>query len=459
MSLLSHTLAPKSTASLTEWLDYMQQIHVSAIDMGLSRVLPVAEYLGVVQSAKNDAYVFTVAGTNGKGSTTAVISEVCHAAGYKTALYQSPHLSHFNERVRINGDTVSDQTLIEAFIKVEAARLACDLTLSFFEITTLAALLIFAEADCEVWVLEVGLGGRLDVVNIIDPDMAVITNIAIDHIDWLGDNVEDIGAEKAGILRESITLIYGATEMPNSIERLIEQQHVTCYQIGRDFDYLSEDETTWHYSNAAVTLQLPRPKISLMNTVNAVSALLACPLKIATVNIEQALQTVKLAGRFDYRHLHNRHWLFDVAHNTQGVEFLLAQLLPFWQQHVAAQNAVTQNIDNPNTDHQHKPPVSINLLFSMLSDKDITSVVQRLTQTDLPIKAWFIGEIDYPRAATTEQLHGILNRYIDDANLHTFTNLPKATQAVISHSHPQDLIVVCGSFHTIASALTTLNKY
>lgn len=123
--------SPNSEASLTEWLDYMQQIHVSAIDMGLSRVLPVAEYLGVVQSAKDDAYVFTVAGTNGKGSTTVVISEICQAAGYKTALYQSPHLSRFNERVRINGEMVTDQTLIAAFTKVEAARLQCELTLSF----------------------------------------------------------------------------------------------------------------------------------------------------------------------------------------------------------------------------------------------------------------------------------------------------------------------------------------
>ena len=153
--LASDLKSPSDNAglvSLTEWLNYMQQIHVSAIDMGLSRVLPVAEALGVVQSAKDDAYVFTVAGTNGKGSTTAVIAEMCKAAGYKTALYQSPHLSVFNERVRINGEMVSDQTLIEAFSKVEAARLQCDLTLSFFEMTTLAALLIFDEADCDVWV-------------------------------------------------------------------------------------------------------------------------------------------------------------------------------------------------------------------------------------------------------------------------------------------------------------------
>ncbi|MDN5734316.1 MAG: bifunctional folylpolyglutamate synthase/dihydrofolate synthase, partial [Psychrobacter sp.] len=256
-SLVATSSTPDNQSSLTEWLNYMQQIHVSAIDMGLSRVLPVAEALGLVQSAKNDAYVFTVAGTNGKGSTTAVIAQMCQAAGYKTALYQSPHLSVFNERVRIDGEMVSDETLINAFSKVEAARLQCDLTLSFFEMTTLAALLIFAEANCAVWVLEVGLGGRLDVVNIIDPDMAVITNIGIDHIDWLGDNVEDIGREKAGILRDDITLIYGATTMPDSVQQAIDQHQARCYQVGQDFAYQSLDSATWQYSNAAVTMQLP----------------------------------------------------------------------------------------------------------------------------------------------------------------------------------------------------------
>ena len=273
-SSLSTSTTPTEHSSLTEWLDYMQQIHVSAIDMGLSRVLPVAEALGVVQSAKDDAYVFTVAGTNGKGSTTAVIAQMCQAAGYKTALYQSPHLSVFNERVRINGEMVSDETLIDAFSKVEAARLQCALTLSFFEMTTLAALLIFAEADCDVWVLEVGLGGRLDVVNIIDPDMAVITNIAIDHVDWLGDNVEDIGREKAGILRNGITLVYGATAMPASVQQAIDTHKATCYQAGEDFEYREVDTHVWHYSNAAVTMQLPRPALSLTNNANDLSVVL-----------------------------------------------------------------------------------------------------------------------------------------------------------------------------------------
>lgn len=446
-STVSNSNIPNEHSSLSEWLDYMQQIHVSAIDMGLSRVLPVAEALGVVQSAKDDAYVFTVAGTNGKGSTTAVIAQMCQAVGYKTALYQSPHLSVFNERVRINGEMVSDETLIDAFSKVEVARLQCALTLSFFEMTTLAALLIFAEADCDVWVLEVGLGGRLDVVNIIDPDMAVITNIAIDHVDWLGDNVEDIGREKAGILRDGITLIYGDKEMPASVQQAITTHQASCYQVGQDFDYREVDNDVWQYSNAAVTMQLPRPALSLTNTANALSAVLASPLNIDKSAIEKALQTVKLAGRFDYRETHNRHWLFDVAHNEQGVEFLLAQLLPLWQQHLATQNSCA---------HLSSKPANIKMLFSMLGDKDIKKVVQRLTEAGLPISVWFIAEIDYPRAASTEQLQGILASYVDKAQIHAFKRLPEATAAVIKGSQAQDLIVVCGSFHTIGEVLAAL---
>ena len=451
-SLASHnpSNSPDSQATLTEWLNYMQQIHVSAIDMGLSRVLPVAEALGVVQSAKDDAYVFTVAGTNGKGSTTAVIAQMCQAAGYKTALYQSPHLSVFNERVRVNGEMVSDETLIAAFSKVEQARLQCDLTLSFFEMTTLAALLIFAEADCDVWVLEVGLGGRLDVVNIIDPDMAVITNIAIDHVDWLGDNVEAIGAEKAGILRDGISVIYGATEMPNSVQQAIDKHQATCYQVSKDFSYYENDLSTWQYSNATVTLQLPQPALSLTNTANALSAVLASPLDVDTNAIEQALKTVKLAGRFDYREVHERHWLFDVAHNDQGVEFLLAQLVPLWQQHLTQQSTPEQ------VNQTSGEPATIKMLFSMLGDKDINKVVQRLTTAGLPISDWFIAEIDYPRAATTEHLQGILASYVDDVQIHEFARLQEATYAIINASQPQDLIVVCGSFHTIGEALYTL---
>ena len=417
----------------------MQQIHVSAIDMGLSRVLPVANHLGLIQSAKDDAYVFTVAGTNGKGSTTAVISEICQQAGYKTALYQSPHLIDFNERVRINGQPVGDQVLIDAFYQVEQARLACDLTLSFFEMTTLAAMLIFAQADCDVWVLEVGLGGRLDVVNIINPDLAVITNIGIDHVDWLGDTREKIGYEKSGILREGIPLVYGETDMPQSVLDKIQQLDCPYYQVGKDYDFTEQAET-WQFSSASISLQLPKPKLSLINSNNAVAAVLASKLTITPEHIKSGLTAVKLAGRFDAREIAQRHWLFDVAHNERGMTFLLSQFQPMWQQHKA--------------DH---PAAELHIVFSMLADKDINHVVELLVSSKLPIKTWHVATIDHPRAAEAEQLIEVLQKN-NQQDIVSYENLASVGESVIAATGTEDLILVCGSFHTIGEVLEPLTK-
>lgn len=432
---------PTKASSLSDWLNYMQQIHVSAIDMGLSRVVPVAEHLGLVQSAKDDTFVFTVAGTNGKGSTTAVISEICQQAGYKTALYQSPHLLDFNERVRINGLPIGDQTLVDAFAEVELARLVCALTLSFFEMTTLAAMLIFAQADCDVWVLEVGLGGRLDVVNIIDPDLAIITNIGIDHVDWLGDTREKIGHEKAGILRKGISLIYGEDDMPQSVKDKSEELNCAIYQLGIDYDYVYDNSINldmWQFSSASVTLQLPKPKLSLVNTANAVAAVLASQLTIEPSHIQAALALVRLDGRFDYRQLANRHWVFDVAHNDRGMSFLLKQFLSFWQGHL-----------------QQYPSAHLHLVFSMLSDKDIGRVVDLLVASGLPIEMWHIAEIDHPRAAEIKILQETLSqRQVTDTTL--YDSLTAATNGVLPVTTADDLILVCGSFHTISEVLLTL---
>nr|WP_227672903.1 bifunctional tetrahydrofolate synthase/dihydrofolate synthase [Psychrobacter lutiphocae] len=435
------TAIPTQSSSLSDWIYYMQHIHVSAIDMGLSRVLPVAERLGLLQSAKDDAYVFTVAGTNGKGSTTAVISEICQQAGYKTALYQSPHLIDFNERVRIDSQPVGDQCLVDAFYQVEQARLACDLTLSFFEMTTLAAMLIFVQAKCDVWVLEVGLGGRLDVVNIIDPNFAVITNIGIDHVDWLGETREQIGYEKVGILRENIPLVYGESDMPNSVAQRIDELDCLVYQLGQDYDYVQRLDAphVWQFSCAYVTLQLPTPKLSLLNTANAVAAVLSSDLNINSHHIDQALSKVKLAGRFDQRQLADRCWLFDVAHNERGVSFLLSQLLPLWQSHQAKY-----------------PQAKLKLVFSMLADKDIEQVVQLMVDSKLPIAQWYIGEIDHPRAAKIEQLTTIVRHQKQVVS--SYSSLAQAGQAVIANSSTQDLILVFGSFHTIGEILKSLSQ-
>lgn len=435
---LLETTTPNAQSNLTEWLNYMHGIHVSAIDMGLERVIPMFERLGIKQT---EAFVFTVAGTNGKGSTTATIAAICQAAGYKTALYQSPHLMQFNERVKINGDMADDATLINAFTKVEQARLDCGLSLSFFEMTTLAAFLIFSEANCDVWVLEIGLGGRLDVVNVIDPNVAVITNVGIDHVEWLGDTREQIGSEKAGILRDGITLVYGEKDMPSTIPPLIEQHQATLIQMGQDFSYHEAgDYATWQYATRGVTLSLPRPNLSLHNTAVAITAVLASGLAIGQTAIENAVPTVHLAGRFDARKRLDRHWLFDVAHNEHGIAFLLSQLLPYWQRHQA-----------------HYPNARLQLVFSMLSDKDIDGVITDLAV--LPIDQVVSGEIDHFRASSLERLGHALQRQF--TNVQLVPTLAQATDWMLDYSQPQDLILVCGSFHTIGEVmahLATLTK-
>lgn len=429
-STLQTVQIPNAQSSLHDWLTYMQGIHVSAIDMGLSRVIPVFEKLSIQQT---DAFVFTVAGTNGKGSTTATIAQICQTAGYKTALYQSPDLLTFNERVRINGEMVDDQTLINAFVKVEQARLDCGLTLSFFEMTTLAAILIFAENDCDVWVLEIGLGGRLDVVNVIDPNLAVITNIGIDHVNWLGDTREKIGIEKAGILRDNIPLVYGESDMPSTIPPLIEQHHARLIQYGKDFAY-AESDNNWQYSNSAMTLSLPKPNLSIHNTATAVTAILASGLNITQDHIKHALPSIKLAGRFDKRQIANRQWLFDVAHNEHGINFLLQQFLPFWQSYKG----------------EH-PQANLHLVVSMLADKDIDKVFARLSQ--LPIDKVFSGVIDHFRATPIEVLEKKLHDYFTTQPIFLDSNLAQTAENVLANSQQNDLILVCGSFHTIAEVL------
>ena len=432
------TTTPKT---VSDWLTYMGSIHVSAIDMGLERVLPVAEQLGILKhQLSKTPYVFTIAGTNGKGSTTALISEICTKAGYKTALYQSPHLISFNERIKINGVDIDDEMLIKAFNECENARQHCNISLSFFEMTTLSAFWIFKQLNCDVWVLEIGLGGRLDVVNIIDPDMCVITNVGIDHTDWLGDTREKIGFEKAGILRQDSTLIFGETDMPNSVQNAIEQMNGTCYRYSKDYIYHKNSDDTWIYSGASITLMLPMPSISLLNASHAISSILASPLDIGIDKIKHALSDVKLAGRFDKRMLNERQWVFDVGHNEHGIKFLMSAFVPFWQDF--------------KTKH---PTANLHFLFSMLADKDIDKVVSLIATYDLPIHAWHIGKIDNARAIDTAQLHDkIIANSRNTPNIVTYDTITLATDGMINKTNKNDVILCFGSFHTIGESLIAL---
>ncbi|WP_026471166.1 bifunctional tetrahydrofolate synthase/dihydrofolate synthase [Alkanindiges illinoisensis] len=466
------TIAPTITSSLQQWLNYWSSIHVTAIDLGLERIRPVAEYL---QLLKPSAHVITVAGTNGKGSTTTTIAAIYQAAGYQVGLYQSPHIYRFNERIKKNGVEVDDATLIAAFVAVEQARLACQLPLSFFEATTLAAFWIFQQQACDIWVLEVGLGGRLDAVNLIDPNVAVITNIGLDHVEWLGNSIEKIAFEKAGIMRPAIPVVYAepATQAPESNpvpQAIIERaQQLNCrlYVAGRDYSWQGtghwqKTDDTFYYASPSCTLALPVPKLAPVNVAAAISAVLLGTPKVSNAAIVQGVDTAYIAGRFEVRQFKGRTLILDVAHNVHGVQFLLNQLQAYQQQQLSAKGV---NADkSPNSENLRGKNPKIHLVFSMLADKDMAGVASLLR----PVVAhWYIAALDNERAASLTQLrHAITGLEAvqqspesqpDQAQpVSEHETITAAFSAALNHSQPQDIIMVCGSFHTLEAVWESL---
>lgn len=424
---------PDRNRSLSHWLEYIANIHVSAIDMGLDRVRVAFDKLSV----KPPSVVFAVAGTNGKGSTSAAIAHLCQAAGKKTALYQSPHLISFNERVRINGDPVDDETLVDAFERIERARQDCQISLSFFEFTTLAAFLIFTDQKCDVWTLEIGLGGRLDVVNLIDPSVCVITNVAVDHCDWLGDTREAIGYEKAGILRKNGLLIYGEADMPQSVRQAIDAQNATCLQYGRDY-LCDKSDDGWIYSAQAVTLAFADLHIAPQNAACAVTAVLASPLGVDRPSL-QSLANLRLEGRFDRRVVRDRVWIFDVAHNEAGAQFLAAQYEAFWQQH-----------------KKTHPNARAHVVFSMLADKDAEAVLQVFANSPIADAQWHIAALDNARAQSVDRLRDLASKRFARVRRHNRIHdacLAAQTCAL------GDVILCFGSFYTVAESMNALELY
>ncbi len=422
--------APLATDSLNTWLDYWSHVHVTGIDLGLERVIPVAEALGVTRP---EAKVFTVAGTNGKGSTTTALAAILNAQGYKVGLYQSPHIYRFNERVKLQGMEVSDQMLIEAFVAVDQARRDCDLSLSFFEATTLAAFVIFKAQQCDVWVLEVGLGGRLDVVNVIDPDVAVITNIGLDHTDWLGDTIEKIAFEKAGIIRPNIPVVFGGQQdLPHAIQNKADECQAQLHAVNRDYFYqFAEDGQSWLFASAGTTLKLPIGSLALENISTAAAAVLLSGLTVSQSAIERGIISAKLQGRFEVRKIAEKTVIFDAGHNPHGVDFLLKQLQKFLEYN-----------------KQYTEVISV---FSMLSDKDINSVANLLKDTVL---MWKIAPLTVPRAADITQLDSALQ----ELNVQHFDSVKLAFKSAVDDAKNNQLILVCGSFHTLEAVWEYLEE-
>lgn len=419
--------------TLEQWLSYLEQLHPSEIDMGLARVEAVAQRLELARIADQ---VVTVTGTNGKGSTCAFLASLVAQQGLKVGVYSSPHLLRYNERVRINDQEVSDQQLCAAFTAVEQAR--ADISLTYFEMGTLAAFYLFAQAELDVAILEVGLGGRLDAVNIIDSDVAVVTNIGLDHHDWLGDTRDSVAYEKAGIFRPGRPAVCADLAPP---ERLLTQAAVLATPLllrGRDFD-LAVSENDWHWRGVdqhgqPIQLQaLPMLTLPVENAALALQVYALLGLNWDQAQLSAGLSKARMPGRLQAVQIE---WqgrrvqlLLDVAHNPHAASYLAERL-------------------------QSQPIKGRRLaVLGMLDDKDLNGVLDCI---EPQIHSWAVAALPSPRSCKLEQLQqALLHR---QASVTGYASIAQAISAQCQQASADDQIIVFGSFFTVAEALKWLEQ-
>ncbi|MGH8580287.1 MAG: bifunctional tetrahydrofolate synthase/dihydrofolate synthase [Gammaproteobacteria bacterium] len=417
---------------LADWLAWQEGLHNAEIELGLGRCKRVAWRMGLRQPKYK---VITVAGTNGKGSTVAMLGTVFRFAGYRVGVYSSPHLLHYNERIAIDGVVASDGELCEAFQRVDDAR--GDISLTYFEFGTLAALDLFQGAQLDLAVLEVGLGGRLDAVNIIDADVAVITAIGIDHVNWLGPDRKSIAAEKAGICRPGKPVVCSDPDLPQPVEQRLRLQGSPLYRLGHEFSYRRDLSCAWswqgrhlHYEN------LPRPQLQgefqLQNAAGAIMAanLLSENLQVSEEALHEGLKRVQLSGRIQLVP-GKVQYVLDVAHNPQAARALAHAL-------------------------QQMPPVgNTRILIGMLKDKDMAGVCAALK--DLA-SSWHISSLAGHRGASAQALAEQLRRVDERAAVTLYPNVPEALRGIRCEAQPDDRVLVVGSFLTVAGVLKELQE-
>ena len=414
--------------NLDGWLAHIERQHAQPIALGLERLQVVSQRL----AQQPFCPLITVGGTNGKGSTCALLERILISAGYRVGLYTSPHLVRYNERVRVNGHAVDDASLCQAFAAVEKAR--ADTPLTYFEVGTLAAWEVFAAARVEVIILEVGLGGRLDAVNIYAPDCAIVTTVDLDHMDFLGDNREAIGFEKAGIFRPGKPAICGDREPPASLIQHAEAIAAELHVIGRDFGF-QRQEQQWQFLGSKgkrSSLAYPglRGQNQLINASVVLEALdcLRAQLPVAMQEVRRGLIEVELAGRFQV--LPGRPTLvLDVAHNPQAARVLA---------------------DNLGSMAFHPETWAV---FGMMRDKDIAAVVRAMKGR---VTRWMLCDLAGPRAASAEELAAILRAEGISEPMTCFADPSIALAAVRDQANEDDRIVTFGSFLTVAAVLRSL---
>jgi dihydrofolate synthase/folylpolyglutamate synthase len=439
---------------LKAWLAYIEGLHPKSIAMGLDRVKVMIDRLQLHPRFP----IITVAGTNGKGSTCAMLSQIYLDAGYQVACYSSPHLMRYNERVRINGIEAADEALCVAFSAVDSARLGSGevIELTYFEVGTLAAMWHFMHAGIDVAVMEIGLGGRLDAVNAFEPSCTIVTAVDLDHQDFLGDTREKIAYEKAGIFRSNVPAICGDEHPPKSLMDYAQSINAPLKYLHQDFDFIRSDNH-WRFIAddevlGEVNYVLPLPALTGRYQLNNASCALAAVsamqanLPVAPTAIETALQQVKLAGRFQVIPASTTipvSLILDVAHNPHAAIALA---------------------DNLNHCTSSKPAKTV-AVFAMLADKDVKGVVSALVEV---FDVWYVAGIDHARGALPEDLAEIIHTIQPSAQVKTFIDAAqayqqacldlKATNTTESciQVNENDKIVVFGSFYTVSNVMQVL---
>ncbi|WP_343033425.1 bifunctional tetrahydrofolate synthase/dihydrofolate synthase [Alteromonas profundi] len=412
-----------SESSLTQWLTYLESIHPTAIDMGLTRVKNVAERLAITLS---DTLVITVAGTNGKGTTCRLLEQALLAQGKTVAVYGSPHLVDYRERVRINGEWANASAFVAAFNDIEQAR--GEISLTYFEFGTLAAMQMMQQWQVDVAILEVGLGGRLDATNIIDPDLAIITTIDLDHQDWLGDTRDEIAREKAGIMRAQGKAVLGELDPPASLHEEVNRLNVDAVWATRDFfsaPYI--DETTWNWhGKSRVLTQLPKPHIPLQNVCTALAALETLDLLPSEERVKHIIANTHLPGR-QQQISEAPLVVVDVAHNPQATK-----AMRLWLEHYQASR--------------------IHAVVGMLKDKSVTETLAPLS----PLNAqWYVADTHGPRGLGAQALADALTQNKVSAScIATFDSVASAYSQAREAYSPGDLVLVFGSFVTVAEVMS-----
>ena len=409
--------------TLDHWLQRIEKLHPVKWDLGLERVGEVAKRLSVVKPAP---VIFLVAGTNGKGSTCEYLEQFCLLQGSSVGKATSPHLLRFNERIVINGEAATDEEICTAFATIDQAR--GEISLSYFEFSTLAALLVFGDRKVEVAVLEVGLGGRLDAMNIVDADVSVITQIAMDHEAWLGNSLDEIGTEKAGVMRTGKPCVIAESTPPDSIRRSALQKACVLFVAGEHFSITPE--VAWCTSPAGERCHFAAPgrgHLPPASAASAMQAMLCAGLALNESGLRKVLQTTRLPGRMQWL-TGERRILLDVAHNPNAACYLKSYL---------------------DSQRSSGDRTAIHAVVGMYADKDCESVFSILSGC---VDHWHLTSMDESRAATAAELRACLP---DPAGcgVSTYGKVAHAYSGALETAGERDLVLVFGSFPVVATVL------